>query len=347
MARTGEKYVREIKQRGLGIYDAIAVGDPDLWIPDPELEKLLNAGLRGESLRGLPIRTRAKVVKALVCRALGYPAPPVFKKTKPRFPGQNFDTYVQKSNNLQVWNEELSPSRRYVLIRVSPQDIITRVRVVDGATLALLDTTGTLTQKYQAAIAALGDTPGELVTRKDTDNLIPLLAKSSPRIIAGVDPTDDPVGGGILPIERLFERLNGLVGTLIVDAGRDQERSRGGSLHRLVCKQLGYAEYADDGRFPDVRNQLLEVKLQTSRTIDLGLVSPDDKEPLDTPMQMGRQIRICDVRYGVFYGTSDGALITVKRFYLTTGEGFFTRFQRFEGKVLNKKLQIPLPDGFL
>jgi hypothetical protein len=31
---------------------------------------------------------------------------------------------------------------------------------------------------------------------------------------------------------------------------------------------------------------------------------------------------------------------------LTTGESFFTRFTQFQGKVLNKKLQIPLPRDF-
>src|ERR1019366_2849728 len=111
---------------------------------------LLNRGLAGLSLARLPLRTRTKVVKTQVCRALGYPVPSSFRKTQPRFPGQFFDTYVQKSNNLQVWNEELSPTRRYVLIRLSSADVVTKVKVVTGDTLAKLDTTGTLTQKYQA-----------------------------------------------------------------------------------------------------------------------------------------------------------------------------------------------------
>ncbi len=31
---------------------------------------------------------------------------------------------------------------------------------------------------------------------------------------------------------------------------------------------------------------------------------------------------------------------------LTTGANFFSFFRRFEGKVRNSKLQIPLPAGF-
>ena len=155
MATEGDspnRYAEALRRSGLTIYDPIDVGDPDLWIPAPELEDLLNAGLAGISLVGLPLRTRSKVVKEHVCRTLSYPVPSSFKKTQPRFPGQFFDTYVQKSNNLQIWNEELAPTRRYVIIRVSEDDVITKVKVVTGDSLVLLDTTGTLTQKYQARL---------------------------------------------------------------------------------------------------------------------------------------------------------------------------------------------------
>src|SRR5262245_28487827 len=98
---------------------------------------MLNAHLTGISLVGLPLRTRSKVVKAHVCEAMGYPTPLSFQKTQPRFPGQNFDTYIQKSNNLQIWNEEIAPARRYVIIRVSAADKILGVKVVTGETLAV------------------------------------------------------------------------------------------------------------------------------------------------------------------------------------------------------------------
>ncbi len=119
-----------------------------------------------------------------------------------------------------------------------------------------------------------------------------------------------------------------------------------GETTSLVCRQLGYTDYRDDGRFPDVRQQLLEVKLQTSPTIDLGLVRPDSEAALDVPQIDGQQIRHCDVRYAIFYALTDGATVTLTRFYLTTGQRFFSRFPQFQGKVLNKKLQIPLPSNF-
>jgi len=95
------KYVTNITQSGLSIYDPIELGDPNLWIPTPDLQGLLNDGLVGMSLHGLRLRTRSKVVKQAVCRVLGYPVPKSFKRTRPRFPSQRFDTYIQKANNLK------------------------------------------------------------------------------------------------------------------------------------------------------------------------------------------------------------------------------------------------------
>ncbi len=337
-------YPGTIAASGLTIYDAVEVGDPDLWVPTPELESLLDQRLRGISLAGLALRTRSKVVKEAVCRALGYPVPQSFKKTQPRFVGQMFDTYAQKSNNLQVWNEELSPTRRYVILRVSEDDEITRVKVVNGEELAQLDTTGTLTQKYQARLIPREATH-ELVAADDTDALAPHV-RAGANLAQTVSPIDHPAHGLILPLAEVYARLGSAVGRTFPDAGWDQERNRGAALHRIVCELLGYADYRDDGRFPDVRNQLLEVKLQTSPTIDLGLVRPNSEEPLDVPQVAGTQVRHCDVRYALFYARTDGAEVTLTHLYLTTGAAFFTRFPQFGGKVLNRKLQIPLPSDF-
>jgi hypothetical protein len=339
-----KRYVEAIQKSGLSIYDPIEIGDPKLWIPTPELEQLLNAAMRGVSLAGLPLRTRSKVVKKRVCRALGYPVPPSFKKTQPRFPGQFFDTYVQKSHNLQVWNEELAPTRRYVIMRVGEGDVITTVKVVTGDTLALLDTTGTLTQKYQARLTT-GDVKAELIADEDTELLRPFV-RAGVNLAAVASPVNHPQAEQLLPVREIFERLQSLVGVGFPDIGYDQERNRGAALHRLVCQKLGYADYRDDGQFPDVRHQLLEAKLQTSPTIDLGLVCPDSEESLDVPKIEGQQIRHCDVRYALFYAVTDGQNVTLTHLFLSTGEKFFTRFPQFQGKVLNKKLQIPLPADF-
>ena len=326
------------------MYDPIQVGDPLFWLSAPDLETILDGALRGMNLSGYALRTRSKVVKVAVCEALGYPVPRTFRKTQPRFPGQNFDTYVQKSKNLQIWNEELGPTRRYALIGVDSSSRIHRVKVVSGDVLALLDRTGTLTQKYQARFEP-GSTTAEQVA-DDTDLIRRALRSSSARLTFDDSPASDAKPETLLPISEVFRRLSPLVGTSVRSIGVDQERNRGAELHRAVCAALGYQEYADGGDFPDVRHQLLEVKLQTSPTIDLGLVTPDSAALLDVRQIQGEQVRHCDVRYAVFYGSIVGSDVHLTHLVVTPGEQFFARFRAFGGRVLNKKLQIPLPSAF-
>lgn len=333
-----------ISSSDLTIYDAITTGDPNYWIPSSELEELLSEQLVGINLYGLPLRTRSKIVKTEVCKGLGYRAPITFKKTQPRFLCQNFDIYTQKSNNLQVWNEEISPSRRYVLIRISEEDIITRVKVVTGDILALLDKTGKLTQKYQARMLPMFESE-KLLSANDTEILYDI-AESFEGFSDRTSPSSYPIETEVMPIVELYERLQSVVGKSFPYLGAVQERNRGGALHRLVCNALGYAKFKDDGKFPDVKHQLLEVKLQTSPTIDLGLVLPNSEEPLDIPQINTHPIRMCDVRYAIFYGEIRGIEIVITKFYLVTGRDFFDHCIQFGGNKINRKLQIPLPTNF-
>ncbi|HUG92165.1 MAG TPA: hypothetical protein VML55_15095 [Planctomycetaceae bacterium] len=312
--------VAAVAASGLTIYDAVPEA---LFLTKDELEVILADTLVGEFL-AYKLRTRSKVAKQLVCKALGYPVPQTFKRVRPRFPGQDLDVHVQKSNNLQIWNDEISPTRRYAIVRLDANDRVIAVRVVSGEVLALYDRTGTLTQKFQAR----SRTPvacSVLVSSADTEN-VRLHAKGR---------------RGLVPIRALFRRLRKLENLAIRDPGVDQERNRGSALHQRICRLVTKKPYSDHGQFPDIPDQLLEIKLQTSPTIDLGLVSPDDESELpDVP-----PFRHCDVRYAVYFGTPQGTTIRLRHLVLVTGAEFFSFFRRFEGKVRNKKLQIPLPSS--
>src|SRR6266540_286532 len=117
-----------LAKSGKSIYDALH-DSPEFILAARDLEAILRAGLVGLDL-DYPLRTRSKVLKSKICEILGYPIPTSFKRSKPCFPGQDFDTYVQKSNNLQIWNEEITPTRRYVIIRVDESSRVIGVRVV-------------------------------------------------------------------------------------------------------------------------------------------------------------------------------------------------------------------------
>ena len=121
--RGTQRQQKSPSDHGLTIYDSLEK-HPELFLSAAVLEKTLSEKLKGLKL-DQPIRTRSKVVKSAICQALGYPVPKSFLKTQPRFVGQNFDVYTQKSNNLQIWNEALSASRRYVLVRVDENDLVT------------------------------------------------------------------------------------------------------------------------------------------------------------------------------------------------------------------------------
>ncbi|WP_175781026.1 restriction endonuclease [Burkholderia anthina] len=338
------EYKQAIIESGKTIFDPIEVGDPDHWIPTQHLEALLNGAMCGQSLAGLALRTRSKVVKTMVCDALGYPVPSSFVKCQPRFFGQQLDTYAQKALNLQIWNEELSPTRRYAIIQVLEDDRIGRVRVVNGQQLAILDRTGTITTKYQASLD-LGTENRELVAPEDTLAMLPHV---NPGLVfsQATSPVQEPRSGELLPVREIFERLSPLVGQTFLDPGMDQERNRGAALHGLVCRALGYSRYEDTGQFPDIKHQLLEIKLQTSPTIDLGLVEPTSQALLDSRKLGDFHPRHCDTRYAIFYAVTDGKTVTLSHVFVTTGEMFFTRFRKFGGKVINGKLQIPLPRDF-
>lgn len=321
--------IAAISASGKKIYDLLDQS-PELILTTTELEQTLRTKLSG-LLLDQPIRTRSKVVKSAIARSLGYPVPRSFLKSKPRFPGQDFDVYVQKSDNLQIWNEELSPRRRYVLVRVNQENKVQTVKVITGVQLAKLDTTGTLTSKYQAT--AIDDVnQSRLVSKMDTPDLAAVMA----------DPKTE-YERQLIPIENVYEKLLSLMGKTIPNAGNDQERVRGWELHKLISEALGIQTPNDDGQIPDITEQLLEIKLQTSPTVDLGLISPGSADPVTVA---GQTFRYADIRYAVVYGTVIDDKVRLDHLVLTNGSDFFCFFKPLKGNVVNKKNQIRLPIGF-
>jgi hypothetical protein len=334
-------YTKNIIQSGISIYDAEAMSNPLLFIPTDVLELLLNNGLIGMSLSGLPLRTRSKFVKALICKTLGFPVPITFLKTKPTFPALNMDIYTQKSMNLQIWNEEIEPTRRYAIIRVDNNDKILKVKIITGEQLTLYDKTGTFTTKYQAMMPNLQ--LGQLFSKDDTRSVQEWCCYETINL-SNINPTSPPIKGQLLPIRTIYELLKELEGTSIPYLDSLQERNRGAFLHQLICEKLGFSRYADKGTYPDILNQFIEVKLQTSPTIDLGLHSPNDNEMIYSYNEKIFFSR--DIRYVIMYGVKKKDNISIKNLFMLTGEAFPQYFHMFGGKKQNTKIQIPLPQDF-
>ena len=331
-------YYQNICNSGFSIYDPINPEDQKMFIPTHFLEQIISDSLVGFSLKGLPLRTRAKVVKVKICEALGYPVPRSFRKTQPRFPGQNFDVYTQKSMNVQIWNEEVDASRRYVFLSVDENDLITCVRVVSGETLAKFDRTGKLTTKYQATMNSFDNSN---LFSEDSSNVSDWITHPHSSLKC-VNPNFYPSPNQLLPIEEIYNRLLPMVGMQIDYLDSLQERNRGAELHALICEHLGYSIYEDDGSYPDIANQLIEIKLQTSPTIDLGLHSPEDGASV---VSIGNKTFYSDdVRYVIFDSSVEGHYIRLNKLYIVSGYKFTEYFPLFKGR--NSKIQLPLPATF-
>ncbi len=337
-------YVENIAKSGLSIYDKIDITDKNLYIPNLELEKILNKGMQGLSLKNLALRTRSKTVKSKICTVLGYKIPKSFSKTHPRFPGQNFDTYTQKSLNVQIWNEEIELSRRYVFIRINDEDIVVKVKVITGAELVKLDTTGTLTKKYQATMKSQNES--KLFSSSDSENIVNWLSTNvaEQESLSWINPNSLPKQSQFLTIKDIYQKLLPIIGNTIDYIDATQERNRGAIIHKMICKKLGYSSYEDNGNYPDLTNQLLEIKLQTSPTIDLGLHSPEDNSVVvETPDCIFRSE---DIRYAIFDGEVIKDNIFLKALYIVNGCDFTKNFPLFKGKIQNAKLQLLLPTDF-
>lgn len=331
-------YQENISNRGISIYDLVEPNDENLYIPINLLEQILSESLIGHSLKGFALRTRSKVVKQLICKSLGYPIPSSFLRTQPRFPGQNFDVYSQKKLNVQIWNQDIELTRRYIFVGINEHDIIYAIRVITGEELALLDKTGKLTKKFQATMINLESS--ELLST-DT-NLMKGFVSISQSIQNTSEPTDSPSVKNLLSIEAIYHKLSALIGSSLHYIDVTQERNRAAELHKQVCTHLGYSNYKDNGVYPDILNQLLEVKLQTSPTIDLGLHSPD--EGLVIGSLNGINITSRDVRYAIFEAVAQNDNVYLKKLYMISGECFSSRFKIWN--KTNSKIQLPLPRDF-
>jgi hypothetical protein len=328
---------------GFSIYDPLVPDREDLFYPREELEALLCEHLRGRRVPG-ENRTKAKLAKQFVAEALGYPVPASFQRTSPRFTGQDLDVFAQASDNVQIYNQDLDPTRPYAILKLDNDAQIVSVRVVDGAALALLDVDGTITSKFQARRKS-GRIGSRLVSQLDSElfrELAEPVDDLSPAELAALDPLDPPERARVFTIEALYERLQRLIG-MPVEHLPLGERTRAQWFHELVCKTLGLQGHADSGQFPDISCQALEVKLQYRQTIDLGLVLPTSE---GGSRFLGQGLRHCDARYLVAYTEIGPEEHYISALVLSTGEDFFLEFDPMGGLGRNDKLQIHLPHHF-
>lgn len=224
-------------------------------------------------------------------------------KGVPKITREFIDTYIITSGtsyNLQVWNRV--PAAESLLIKYESGEslkctdvrfVFARIDAVKNIIASVVILTpeyieqrfgkfGKPTIKHQLLIS--GKVRKGIYEREDRILSFPDSKKLSYYIRHDYQP---PKSGMIEEpdIKHLFSitLLKKMVAEKLIGFKLDAAatKNRGQALEKKVLELLGYEVKEMDllyGAFPDIRNQLLEVKVQDSQTVDLGKFSPEKEE---------------------------------------------------------------------
>jgi hypothetical protein len=219
------------------------------------------------------------------------------EKGVPKILLEYIDTYIVTtgtSYNLQVWNRNpasdsvqikynngdtlSSNDVRFVLVKIgSENNLITAVAVLTPNYITdKFGRFGKPTLKYQLIISGASrksvlELPKGLLFHDEELNFGGKITTESIQ--------DSPTAKCLLPLSQIKKIVEDkIIGAVIPAAAT---KNRGQYLERLIATELGYIIKKDEflaGGYPDIRNQALEVKLQDSPTVDLGMYTPEYEE---------------------------------------------------------------------
>lgn len=292
---------------------------------------------------------------------------PPKKKGVPTFLREYIDTYIVTtgaSYNLQVWNRNpnsasvqvdlkngetlLASDVRFVLGKIGRDETIESIVIMTPDYIE--DTFGKFgkpTIKQQLIISNKKrkdiTEEGSLIIKEEklSNNVI---ADRNEMINSDASIKDEPQK--VFPIafldEKITERILGEKLDITLST-----KQRGQQLERLVAYQLGYKNNCEalDGGYPDIRNQMLEVKVQDSPTIDLGKYSPQFEEQINADFTT-RTIRYLIALTDASDGSIEGVILCPgeelgKNFTYVADKSFKCQrsismdfFEKFKGQVV-------------
>jgi len=275
-------------------------------------------------------RTDGSNIRKLIASTLEqYPLPkpaidedyeivPPKKKGIPKITREFIDTYMVtsgKSYNLQVWNR--IPASQSLLIKYETggslkcnnvRFIFVKIDIEQHKIACIIIASpdyivrrfgkfGKQTVKHQLLISAkirqqIYQSEDKILFFKDSKKLTYLVTHDFE------NPQDDMVQEA--KSNKLFslELIKSRVATKLIGykLPANSTKKRGQALERKVLELLGYSTTDKDllyGAYPDIPNQLLEVKVQDTQTVDLGKFSPEYEEVINEELN----ITTYDVRY--------------------------------------------------
>lgn len=227
---------------------------------------------------------------------------PPKQKGVPAFLREYIDTYIVttgNSYNLQIWNRNPTSASVQVDLRNGETLLACDVRFILGKISAdnYIESIILMTPDYiEGRFGKFGKPTVKqqlIVSNKKREDIIRdggmVIADSSlpKQLLADTDEMvseetrikDEP--NKILPIEVIDARITDQLIGKKLDISLSTKQ-RGQQLERMVAYQLGYKHMQDnlEGGYPDIRNQMLEIKVQDSPTIDLGKYSPQFEEQI-------------------------------------------------------------------
>lgn len=243
---------------------------------------------------------------------------PPKKKGVPKLIREMVDTYIVTtgdSYNLQVWNRY--PNSHSVLVKYTNGETIKSkdIRLIFikiDVEKELIDSIVILTPEYieskfgkfgkptikhQLLILpkqreAIIKSENSILSFRDTKNLTYRIRHTYDSTPANM--LKEPDFDDLFSIQLLEEMVaKNLIGKTLE---ANDTKNRGQALERLVLQLLNYPEEnlkGLAGGYPDIPNQLLEVKVQDSPTVDLGKYTPEIEELVTK----GSNITTRDIRY--------------------------------------------------
>lgn len=293
----------------------------------------------GSNIRKLIASTLEEMKLPEPAERENYEIVPPKGKGVPKITREFIDTYIVTSGssyNLQVWNRLPSSSTllikyesgeslkcddvRFVLVRIDPlKDKIASIIVLTSQYIVdHFGKFGKPTVKQQLLISSkvrkkIYESPDKILSFPDSKKLSYFITHDyfPPQSRMVEEPTIRELYSIALLKKMVAEKLIGKK----LDAS--STKKRGQALERLVLELLGYAIKENEllyGGFPDIRNQLLEVKVQDSTTVDLGRFSPEKEEFVIEE----KNITTFDIRYLI--ALTDPKTEIIEGIILTPGE---------------------------
>jgi len=287
---------------------------------------------------------------------------PPKNKGIPKITLEFIDTYIVTSGtsyNLQVWNripnsntllityyehENLKCSDvRFVLTKVdlNAKKISSIIILTPDYIESKFGKFGKPTIKHQLLISQIKrnkilQSSEKILFYKDSKKLSYLLSdKFLPPPIGNM--VSAPTPNNIYSLEMIKEVVaKKLIGQKIE---ADATKNRGQFLERMVLRLLQYDVKDEDvlyGAYPDIPNQLLEVKIQDTQTVDLGKYSPQFEETIYDDLNL----TTFDIRYLIALTNPDSGVI--EGVILCPGEKLGESFTYVSDKSYKCQRSIPM-----